>query len=80
MENKDISMPVAKAASALAAAGLTWSEWAAILAAFYTFLLISEWFWKRLWRPLLERKGWIRKKRSRIITVKEYETDQGGLS
>lgn len=78
MEKSDISMPVAKAASAFALAGLSWSEWAAILAAFYTLLLISEWWWKKLWRPLLERRGWIKKKR-RVITLEEYETDQGTL-
>lgn len=76
MEKQDISMPVAKATSAFAAAGLTWSEWAAILAAFYTLLLITEWWWKKLWRPLLERKGWIEKKRYRTLV---QETDHSPL-
>jgi hypothetical protein len=72
MDNHDIDMPVAKAASAIAAAGLSWSEVAAALAGFYTFLLIIEWFWKRLWRPLLERKGWLRPKRRVIVSESEW--------
>ena len=60
MDNNEIHMPVAKAASAIGLAGVTWSEWAAILAAFYTFLLIGEWLWKRLGRPFAEGRGWIK--------------------
>lgn len=44
-----------KATSAIAAAGVagyTWSEIAAFLAATYTFILICEWMWKRVIRPL----------------------------
>lgn len=99
MERTDISMPVAKAASGLAAAaaakadvadqiamqavsGASWSTWqtvnaipwgtiASLVAALYTMLLISEWFWKKLWRPLLERRGWIKAKKRRVFTARE---------
>lgn len=110
MNNNDISMPIAKASSAIAAAAaaktelveqiattatatandpvltailaLPWATIAQIGAALYSGLLITEWFWKKLWRPLLEKRGWLKPIRHRIITVEEYEagnTDQAAL-
>ncbi len=111
MQNAEISMPVAKAASAITAAAaaqtdvaeqvarsatanssfetwmyvnsIPWGTVASIVAVVYTCLLIAEWFWKKLWRPLLERKGWIKPRRPRIITLREYEemseTERGRL-
>lgn len=38
---------------------------ATTLAMIYTFLLISEWFWKRLWRPFLENRGVLQRRRRR---------------
>lgn len=38
---------------------------ATTLAGIYTLLLISEWFWKRLWRPFLENRGWMKRRRRR---------------
>jgi hypothetical protein len=61
----DIHNPAIKAASAIAAAGfagLTWNEIAAILAAFYTLLLICEWVWKRVIKPMALTRGWIKPK------------------
>lgn len=106
MNNTDISMPLAKASSAIAAAtaakspvveqitatatqsagdpvvvailALPWSTIAQIGAAMYSCLLIAEWFWKKFWRPLLERQGWIKPMRHRIITVEEYEAGNTG--
>jgi hypothetical protein len=106
MNNNDISMPIAKASSAIAAAtaakspvveqitatatqsasdpvvtailALPWSTIAQIGAAMYSCLLITEWFWKKFWRPLLERQGWIKPIRHRIITVEEYEAGNTG--
>ena len=109
MDNQ-ISMPMAKATSAITAAAVAkadvadqvvqaatttsnyetwmainsipWGTIASIAAALYSILLISEWFWKKLWRPFLERRGWVKKLRHRIITVEEYEagnTDQAAL-
>lgn len=88
MDDKTISMPFAKAASSLGATGgalmakaveLSWSEIAAMMAAIYTSLLIMEWFWKRLWRPILENRGFLKKKR---VLVAHYfaETDSAPLS
>lgn len=96
----EISMPIAKASSAItvaaaakadvadqavqaATAGMSYSNWAAInaipwgtiasiVAVLYTTLLISEWFWKKLWRPLAERRGWLKPKKNRIMTIEEY--------
>jgi hypothetical protein len=57
---------VAKVASAWAAVGVTsWSELASFLAAIYTAILMAEWFWKRFWRPVFERRGWVKPKRGR---------------
>lgn len=97
----EISMPFAKASSAItvaaaakadvadqvvqaATAGSNYTTWAAInaipwgtiasiVAAVYTTLLITEWFWKKLWRPLAERQGWLQPKKPRIMTVQEYD-------
>jgi len=97
----EISMPFAKASSAItvaaaakadvadqvvqaATAGSSYTTWAAInaipwgtiasiVAAVYTTLLITEWFWKKLWRPLAERQGWLKPKPHRIMTVQEYD-------
>jgi len=67
----NIQFPIAKAASAWAAVGVTsWAEAASAatviasaLAALYTLLLLSEWFWKRLWKPVFVRYGWFGFKR-----------------
>lgn len=106
MNNTDISMPIAKASSAIAAAvatksdvaeqvvavmvppssdpalilvlALPWATIAQMVAALYTMLLMSEWFWKKLWRPFCERRGWIKPMRTRIITVEQYEAGNTG--
>lgn len=106
MSNPDISMPVAKASSAIVAAAATksdvaeqvvavvmppssdpalilmlalpWATIAQMAAALYTTLLMGEWFWKKLWRPFLERRGWLKPIRHRIITVEEYEDTAKG--
>ena len=64
--NDNIDHPVIKVASAWTAVGITsWAEaasagtfFASALAAIYTFALLCEWFWKRVWRPLFARFGW----------------------
>lgn len=43
----------------------SWSELAAFAALFYTMCLITEWWWKKFWRPLLERWGWLMPKLNR---------------
>lgn len=103
MERADISMPLAKASSAITVAAaakadvaeqvvqaatanaspgtwaamnaIPWGNIASMAAAAYTLLLITEWFWKKLWRPFLERRGWIKRQKRRVITVEEYVAD-----
>jgi len=56
----NIENPVAKIFSAWALIGVTsWAEAASALAACYTALLIAEWLWKRVARPLFIRAGYI---------------------
>lgn len=59
--NDDIKHPAIKGASVGLAWlwGMTWGELASMLAAFYTGCLIIEWLWKRLLKPLAQRRGWI---------------------
>lgn len=87
MEDQNISMPFAKAISSLAAAAsaigakvaqLSYAEIAALLAACYTSLLILDWFWVRLWRPMLERRGWLKRKHLKV-THYVVETDHSPL-
>jgi hypothetical protein len=79
MSDTHIAAPVTKVVSAWGAVGLTswaeqamgaigitsWSEAASFLAFCYTLVLLSEWFWKKLWRPLLEKRGYLRPKLTR---------------
>ena len=81
MNDNTVQHAFAKAASAIVFtfAGLSWSEIAALLAACYTSLLIIDWFWVRLWRPMLEARGWLKKKHIRITTT-YVETDSAPLT
>ena len=60
--NDDIKHPVAKgiSAGAIFLGGMTWGELASMLAALYTLCLLIEWAWKRLFKPLLQSRGWIK--------------------
>ena len=78
----DVADQVAQAATAtsnyetwIAINSIPWGTIAAIAAGFYSFLLITEWWWKKLWRPFFESRKWIKPKRHRIITVEEYDAD-----
>lgn len=59
--NDDIKHPAIKGASVGAAlvGGLTWGELASMLAALYTGCLLIEWLWKRVLKPLAQRRGWL---------------------
>lgn len=46
----------------------SWTDLAALLAALYSLCLLCEWFWKKFWRPLLERMGWIAPRTNRRQT------------
>lgn len=73
-EQADIAAPVAKTVTmwATIAAGIgvnTWAEaasfasfCAAALGALYSLLLVSEWFWKKLWRPIAVEVGWVKQR------------------
>jgi hypothetical protein len=64
--DQTVGAPVFKIATAWAAVGITsWAEAASFVAFFYTLLLIFEWFWKKFWRPIFERRGWVRPKKVR---------------
>jgi len=57
-----LTVPVVKVASVWGAVAITsWADFAAMLAAFYTLILIAEWGWKKLLRPFAERRGWLRR-------------------
>jgi uncharacterized protein HemY len=61
-----VGAPAFKIASAWAAVAVTsWADFAAMLAAFYTLLLICEWFWKKVIRPACEIRGWVKRKKRR---------------
>lgn len=59
--NDDIKHLPAKAASVGLAwlGGMTWGELASMLATIYTGCLMVEWLWKRLLKPLAQRRGWV---------------------
>lgn len=60
-ERHEIAAPVAKAATAWAAVGITsWAEFASFLAAIYSLILIAEWLWKRFGRDWAEKRGWLK--------------------
>ncbi len=60
-DNSDsISFPIAKIISAWAAFGVTsWSDFAAFVAAMYTCLLVAEFLWKKVFKPIAVARGWI---------------------
>lgn len=71
-ERSNISIPVAKLISVWVAFGITsWEKAAAAAAFFYSALLIGEWFWKKVWRPLLKRMGWLKRPASRAGSSNE---------
>ncbi len=58
--------PVKIATAWLAAIGISsWSDFAALLAALYSLILIGEWVWKKLLRPCFERRGWVKRRMRR---------------
>ena len=111
MSSSDISMPIAKAASAVTVTvaaqtsapesiaqslvqgandgvwyvvmSVPWGTVASIFAASYSLILISEWWWKKLWRPLAESRGWIKPRKRYVLTEAEWDsmqdTDRGPL-
>lgn len=65
-DQETVAAPVLKAVSAWGVVAITsWADVAAMLAAFYTVLLIGEWFWKKFGRPAAESRGWIKRTKRR---------------
>lgn len=65
VDNPDFTVQnqVIKVGSVVAAAGLagwSWSEIASMLSAIYALILIVEWAWKRIFKPIFIRRGWIK--------------------
>ena len=111
MSSSEISMPVAKAASAITVTvaaqthapesiaqavvqnandsvwvtvmSIPWGTVASLFAATYTLILITEWWWKKLWRPLAESRGWVKPRKRYVLTEAEWDsmqdTDRGPL-
>lgn len=71
-QHTSVAQPVPKLITAwLAAIGIaSWSDFAAMVAAVYSLLLIGEWIWKRFGRPYSERKGWVKPKHRRSTDAK----------
>ena len=61
-----VDHPAAKIATLWGLIGITsWTDFAAFVAAIYSLVLLGEWLWKRVGRPLCERRGWIKHKARR---------------
>jgi len=64
---------VAPTFATAAAAGIghwTWGELAAMLGSLYTICLLAHWWWRIVWRPLLERRGVLKpKKRAKYVQL-----------
>lgn len=72
--------PLIKIVAAWGAIGITsWSDASYFLAACLSFVLLLDWFWKRIWRPLLVRLG-ILKPRARRRTVETVVSEYDSLS
>ncbi|MDR2333766.1 MAG: hypothetical protein LBE61_09805 [Burkholderiaceae bacterium] len=69
MDERNISAPLAKLITVWVAFGITsWEKAAAAAAFFYSALLIIEWMWKKIFRPLCERLGWIKPKNRNLVS------------
>ena len=65
-DNTDpINSPALKVTSAWIAAGFaqigiaSWGDFAAFAASIYTLCLLFEWLWKKVFKPIALRHGWI---------------------
>lgn len=87
MTVKDSSAPEATASAAAKVAAVwtgvgigqtawTWADLAAILAAIYSAILISEWVWKRIGRPAFEKSGFLQPRKRK---VRPPDTAEGDL-
>lgn len=42
------------------------------LAALFVFCQLCDWWWKKVWRPMFERNGWIKAKPRKVYTAREW--------
>lgn len=69
----DTKTSIVKAASAWGAVALaevginSWGDFGAFLASIYTLMLIGEWLWKRIFREIAERHGWVKPRKRGYI-------------
>lgn len=50
-----------------------WATIASLVAVVYTSLLICEWLWKKIIRPLAERWKWIKPRKTRVVLFEDYQ-------
>lgn len=50
---------------------LTWPNIAAAAAALFSLSMLCEWWWKKFWRPVLERFGWLKARKPRKLSAHE---------
>lgn len=47
---------------------LTWQNLAGFTATLVSICILWDWWWKRFWRPLGERRGWLKPKPLKKLT------------
>ncbi len=76
-EKNEMMAPLLKIVAAWGAIGITsWADASYFLAACLSLVLLIDWFWKRVWRPVLEHFGLLKRRvgRRRVETVTtEYD-------
>lgn len=51
---------------------MTWPNIAAAAAAMFSLSMLLDWWWRKFWRPLFERIGWLKPKPVIRLTHKEW--------
>jgi hypothetical protein len=46
---------------------------ASTVAVLYSFHLLGEWYWKKVWRPFAERRGWIKPRQYKRVVLVDSE-------
>lgn len=57
---------------------LTWPNLAAAAACAYSLALLTEFCWRRFWRPFFERIGWLKPKARATLTLEEWAAMRPG--
>ena len=61
---------------------LTWQNLSAFAATMVSVCVLFDWWWKRIWRPFAERRGWLKPKPLKKLTPSQLadlidQNDQG---